>query len=152
MHSDTRRGTRTTPAGSHQVGASAETGPAWLAVLRDGGGWVIRPQKSALLGCDPDQLVRQVERLVAAGGRRFTIQLSAVDDIDGACIGGLARSYRIIHESGGTLRLTGLRPRVRRLIDLAGVTRWVSVEDEVHEPPPAIGGSGVHLLDVSRCA
>jgi anti-anti-sigma factor len=151
MHSDTRRGNETTPAGSHEVGVAAETGPAWLAVLRDDDGWVIRPLKNTLLGCDPDQFVRQVERLVAAGGRRFTIQLAAVDDIDGACVGGLARSYRIIHESGGTLRLAGLHPRVRALLDLAGVTRWVSVEDEIPGLGPAAARGG-HRLDVSRCA
>jgi len=134
------------------TGVSVGAGPEWLAVLRCGEGWVLRPLKSTLLCCDLDHLVIQVERLVEAGGRHFVINLSAVDDIDGACVGGLVRSYRIVRESGGSLRLSGVHPWVRKLIDLSGVSRFVPVDDQIHDPLPPTGETGVHLFAVSRCA
>jgi anti-anti-sigma factor len=134
------------------VGDPVVASPDWLAVLRNGESHVLRPLKPALLCGDLDHVVRRVEALVAAGGRHFVVHLSGVDDIDGACIGGLVRSYRIVRECGGSLHLAGLHPWVRRMIELAGVTRIVPVLDDASELECPADAPPVRVFHVSCCA
>jgi len=72
-------------------------------------------------------LVRSVSRLLAAGFRRCTIDLSAVDAVDSAGFGSLMGSVRKIEEAGGTAIVVCANPTVRRLFEIAGITRLVHV-------------------------
>lgn len=72
-------------------------------------------------------LARSVVRLLHAGLRRCTFDLSAVDAVDSAGVGALMGSIRKVEEVGGTAVVVCANPTIRRLFEIAGITRFVRV-------------------------
>ncbi len=99
-----------------------------VAVVSRGEVQIIRPQGARLFHPHLGALVREVRHLVDLGARKLVIDLGEVTDIDGASIGGLVELYRLLSEKGGSVRLTGLRPWVRKMLDMTGIPRVVPVD------------------------
>jgi anti-anti-sigma factor len=72
-------------------------------------------------------LARSVTRLVQAGLRRCTFDLSGVDAVDSAGVGALMGSIRRLEEAGGTAVLVCRNPTIRRLFEITGIARLVRV-------------------------
>jgi len=72
-------------------------------------------------------LMRAIRRLLQSGLRRCILDLTAVDAVDSAGFGTLIGSVRKIEEAGGTSIVVCANPTVRRLFEIAGVTRFVPV-------------------------
>lgn len=54
------------------------------------------------------------------------LDASAVTEVDAAGLGALAHAYRTVAERGGSLRLVGLRPELRRLVEVTGLDRTLA--------------------------
>jgi anti-anti-sigma factor len=67
----------------------------------------------------------EVRQRVEGGASRLLVDLTAVSWIDSASIGCLMDVHRLLQERGGSLRLTGLQPRVETLISMTGVQKVV---------------------------
>jgi len=102
-----------------------------VAVVSRGEVQIIRPQGTRLFYPHLGSLVREVRHLVDLGARKLVIDLGAVNDIDGASIGGLVELYRLLRQKGGSVRLTGLRPWVRKMLEMTGILRVVPVDQGV---------------------
>ena len=104
-----------------------------VAVVSHGEVQIVRPRGSRLLYPQLGSLVREVRQLVDLGARQLVIDLGAVNDIDGASIGGLVELYRLLRQKGGSVRLTGPRPWVRKMLEMTGIPRVVPVDRGVAE-------------------
>lgn len=74
-------------------------------------------------------LKEKVEALLAGGSRRLLITLDGVDYIDSTGVGELVSTFITIRNSGGTLRLSGARPRIRDLLAVAKLDTILDVHD-----------------------
>ncbi len=87
----------------------------------------------------------QVKQRVEGGARLMVMDLSAVSYLDSASIGCLMDVHRLLQEKGGTLRLSGLQPRVETMISMTGVHKIVPLhrdeEDALAAFAPAPGGA-----------
>jgi anti-sigma B factor antagonist len=104
-----------------------------VAVVSRGEVQIIRPQGTRLFYPHLGSLVREVRHLVDLGARKLVIDLGAVNDIDGASIGGLVELYRLLRQKGGSIRLTAPRPWVRKMLEMTGIPRVVPVDRGVAE-------------------
>jgi anti-anti-sigma factor len=67
------------------------------------------------------------EHLEKAAPRNLVLNLSEVAYLDSPAHGCLFEIYRFVKERGGTVRVVGLQPRVRRMASLVGLTRAFEV-------------------------
>jgi anti-anti-sigma factor len=70
----------------------------------------------------------RVESLLQSGVRRVLLDLSGVSSIDAAGVGELTHLVTTSVAAGGVLEIAGMSPRVRRVLDVTGVLRLMTVE------------------------
>jgi anti-sigma B factor antagonist len=75
----------------------------------------------------------EVRAILEDGPRNLVLDLEAVSYIDSATIGCLVEIHRLVADLGGALRLSGLRPRVRGMLSMTGVDRFLEVYDDEAE-------------------
>jgi anti-anti-sigma factor len=63
----------------------------------------------------------RVESLLRSGVRRVLLDLSGVSNIDAAGVGELIHIFNAAVAAGGVLEIADMSPRVRRVLDVAGV-------------------------------
>lgn len=85
----------------------------------------------------------EVRRLVEGGARKLLIDLSAVTYIDSASIGCLMDVHRLLQEQSGSLKLSGLQPRVETMISMTGVHKIIAIHREEQDALEDFG-SGHH--------
>jgi len=61
------------------------------------------------------------------GARRLLVDLTAVSYIDSASIGCLMDVHRMLQEKSGSLRLSGLQPRVETMLSMTGVHKIIEI-------------------------
>ena len=66
----------------------------------------------------------QIQKLLAAGDRKFLLNLSDVDYIDSSGLGELVTSFTTVRNQGGLLKLLNL---TRRVQDLLQITKLLTV-------------------------
>jgi anti-sigma B factor antagonist len=85
----------------------------------------------------------EVRQRVEGGARKVLIDLGSVSYLDSASIGCLMDVHRLLQEKGGSLRLSGLQPRVETMISMTGVHKIVPLHREEEEALAGFGqGSG----------
>jgi anti-anti-sigma factor len=78
-------------------------------------------------------LVRMVRRLLDDGRRRLLINLQYVSYVDSTGIGEIVGAFTRVDQAGGTLKLCGVSPRIRELLQattLDAVIEAFTAEDE----------------------
>jgi len=75
----------------------------------------------------------QVRERVDGGARRLLIDFSPVRYIDSACVSCLMELHQLLQARGGSLRFSGMQPRLERLIAMAGVDRIVRLHRDEDE-------------------
>jgi anti-sigma B factor antagonist len=106
---------------------------------------VVRVQEAKLTYPVLASFFSEVRQRVEGGARRVVIDLGAVGYLDSASIGCLMDVHRLLQEKGGSLRLSGLQPRVETMISMTGVHKIVPLhrdEDEALAGFRASGGAG----------
>ena len=101
---------------------------------------VVRVQEAKLTYPVLASFFSEVRQKVEGGARQVLIDLGAVGYLDSASIGCLMDVHRLLQEKGGTLRLSGLQPRVETMISMTGVHKIVPLHREEED---ALAGFGV---------
>jgi anti-anti-sigma factor len=71
---------------------------------------------------------------IESGVRELVIDLSDVHTIDSASLGCLMDVCRIMSEVNGEVKLVGLQERVRAVVTMVGMTRYIEVHDQGAQP------------------
>ena len=103
---------------------------------------VICPLGTRLLDAQLQGLVGEARALVASGVRKLVIDLRHVRDVDGASIGALVETYRLLRAHRGWLRLSGLHPWVRRMVDLSRIGRVVPIDEALSDALASLRTAG----------
>jgi anti-anti-sigma factor len=61
------------------------------------------------------------------GARKLLVDLTVVSYIDSASIGCLMDVHRMLQEKAGSLRLSGLQPRVETMLSMTGVHKIIEI-------------------------
>ena len=98
---------------------------------RMSGDVVVLDVKGHMTLAEPESLLfAYVSRLARENGRRkFLVNLSELTFIDSVGIGEIVRSYTHLAEQGGTLKLCGVRPRVRDVIEVTHLDSVIRMFD-----------------------
>jgi anti-anti-sigma factor len=130
-----------------------------VAVLHDGDGYLLRllqeppcyPRLDAAArearrviaeGARRLAIDREARRVIAEGARRLAIDLTPVRELDGASIGELIGIREQLARQGGSLRLLGVHPWVRHMLEIAGVLRFVGVDADLSRAPQPVALTG----------
>lgn len=81
----------------------------------------------------------EVRQLVEGGALKLVIDLQAVSYIDSASIGCLMDIHRLLQDKAGSVRLSGLQPRVETMLSMTGVHKIISIHREEAEALKAFG-------------
>jgi anti-anti-sigma factor len=93
------------------------------------------------LGCmSADALRQTVYSLLARGHRTILVNFANVARIDAAGLGTLAQVHRLATIVGAVVTLTNIHPRVRELLDLAGLAACFDISasecEALEDPEP----------------
>jgi anti-sigma B factor antagonist len=87
----------------------------------------------------------EVQHVVESGVRKVVIDLETVIYIDSVFIGCLIDIHRLLEHRGGTLKVSGLQPRVEIMLSMTGVHKVVDIHAKESDALAAFGrnrGSG----------
>ncbi len=73
-------------------------------------------------------LSERVHALLLGGERRILLDLERLDDIDAGGVGELVRAFNTTSAAGGVLWIAHASRRVRQLLDVAGVSQFMTDE------------------------
>jgi len=73
------------------------------------------------------RFARSMTRWLERGNRECIIDMSAIEAVDSSGFGSLIAAVRKVEEAGGATTVVCTNPTVRRLFEVAGVTRLVPV-------------------------
>ena len=86
-----------------------------------------------LMGQDCRDVDREIERHIAENEKRLVFDLSAVDHIDSGAVGQIVKSFTKLKQSGGTLRLAGVRGMVEGVLRMTHLDRVIEIFPGVTE-------------------
>jgi anti-anti-sigma factor len=110
-----------------------------LAVETHGEAQIARVEETKLTYPVLSSFFADIRQLVEDGARRVLIDLSAVSYVDSASIGCLMDIHRLLQDASGTLRLSGLQPRVETMLSMTGVHRIIDIHKDEAEALAAFG-------------
>lgn len=107
-----------------------------------------RPHRTLVVGGGPDhdwpELVAEVEAALAAGRRRFLMDLDRVPWMDSRGLGRLVALWKLVQEGGGTLAVVCGSERIRNILRIAqldDVLRpWATMAEAFQAFPVATDG------------
>lgn len=92
-------------------------------------------------GRDCQRIQEEIELLIRENPKRVIFDLSGVHYIDSAAVGCIVRSFVRLRNSGGTLRLAGVKGMVEGVLKLTHVDKLIGVYptamDASQDSPPA---------------
>ncbi len=110
-----------------------------LAFEEQGDVTVVRVQEAKLTYPLLASFFSEVRQRVEGGARQVLIDLGAVSYLDSASIGCLMDVHRLLQDRGGSLRLSGLQPRVETMISMTGVHKIVPLHRDEEDALAAFG-------------
>src|SRR5215470_8142067 len=84
-----------------------------------------------ILGGETEMLEAAVERLIAGSQKTIVLDIAALDYMDSAGVGMLVACLTTTKKAGGTLKVAGANPRIRRILSMTGVDSLMSLYDSV---------------------
>jgi anti-sigma B factor antagonist len=100
---------------------------------------VVTLSGSMTLGSSLKMVESQVRQALSDEVAHLVIDLSAVDFVDSAGLGVIVHTYGLMSEKGGTLRLCGVQPRVRSLLQMTRTESFLSIDAGREESLAALG-------------
>ena len=113
-----------------------------LAFDEKGDVTVVRVQEAKLTYPVLSSFFSEVRQRVEGGSKRVLIDLARVSYLDSASIGCIMDVHRLMQERSGSLRLSGLQPRVETMISMTGVHKIVALHREEQDALAAFSASG----------
>lgn len=111
-----------------------------LQVEAKGDVHVVRVKEAKLTYPVLSSFFAEVRQLVEGGSRKVLIDLSLVTYVDSASIGCLMDIHRLLADKSGSLKLSGLQPRVETMLSMTGVHKIIDVRREESEALAAFSG------------
>jgi len=110
-----------------------------LSVARNRDVKVVRVQESRLTYPVLADFYAEVRQIVEEGAQRLVIDLEAVTYIDSAAVGCLIDIHNLLERRDGTLRLSGLQPRVETMLLMVGVQKVMHLDRKEADALAAFG-------------
>jgi anti-sigma B factor antagonist len=110
-----------------------------LSVARNRDVNVVRVQESRLTYPVLATFYAEVRQIVEEGAHRMVIDLEAVIYIDSAAVGCLIDIHNLLERRDGTLRLSGLQPRVETMLLMVGVQKVMHLDRKEADALAAFG-------------
>jgi anti-anti-sigma factor len=101
-----------------------------LAVEEKGDVRIVRVKEAKLTYPVLSSFFAEIRQLVEGGARKLVIDLRAVSYIDSASIGCLMDIHRLFQEKAGSVRVSGLQPRVETMISMTGVHKIIEIHPD----------------------
>src|SRR5690348_1396966 len=95
------------------------------------GAAVITISGRLILGGETEKLEAAVDKLVAENHKTIVLDLATLDYVDSAGVGMLVASLTAVKKAGGTLKVAGANPRIRRILSMTGVDSMMSLYESV---------------------
>jgi anti-anti-sigma factor len=89
----------------------------------------------------------EMRRIVDGGARKVVIDLEAVAFIDSPSIGCLLDIHRLVEDSEGVVKLTGLQPRVQTMLFISGLQRVLGIQPGTMDALALFGVPAAGSLD-----
>jgi anti-anti-sigma factor len=99
-----------------------------LSVERHGDVRVVRVEEAKLTYPVLSSFFGEMRRIVDAGARQLIIDLEAVAFVDSPSIGCLLEIHRLLEDREGSVKLTGLQPRVQTMLFISGLERVLGIQ------------------------
>lgn len=77
--------------------------------------------------------------LVESGKRKIVMDFTEVEYIDSFAVGFVMDMYRRASGHNGELKLTGLKPRVRKILTITRVDKVIGIHDKIDDALEAFG-------------
>lgn len=106
---------------------------------------IVRVNEAKLTYPVLSSFLAEVREIVEDGARKLIIDLEGVTYIESASIGCLIDIYWLLKDRDGALKLSGLQPRVEKILSMTGVHKMVDVYREEAEALAAFGPKGLLL-------
>ncbi|HEY2861432.1 MAG TPA: STAS domain-containing protein [Terracidiphilus sp.] len=90
---------------------------------------------SLTLGPSLSDLDAQIRHLVEGNVRELTLNLGGIDYADSRGLGLIVQAHGLLKARDGSLRLTGVRPRVMELLRLTAVDTVIAIDLHPTLPP-----------------
>ena len=78
-----------------------------------------------------------IQSAVADGALRVTLDLTSVSIVDSSGLGTLVGNAQTLKSMGGSISLVGMRPRLKRVLEITGLCRYFDIDtcmdEELHE-------------------
>ena len=110
-----------------------------MAVEPSGDARIVRVKTAKLTYPVLSSFFEEVRAVLEDGTRKLVLDLAAVSYIDSETIGCLVDIHRLVSDLGGALRLSGLQNRVRKMLSMTGVDRFLEVYDLEAEALASLG-------------
>jgi anti-anti-sigma factor len=99
-----------------------------LSVEQHGDVRVVRVEEAKLTYPVLTSFFGEMRRIVDAGARQLIIDLEAVAFVDSPSIGCLLEIHRLLEDREGSVKLTGLQPRVQTMLFISGLERILGIQ------------------------
>jgi anti-anti-sigma factor len=98
---------------------------------RIGSRLVLSPQESLYGGGAAEAFERHLQQLFRSGYRNLVVDLSGVPSMDSAGVRALVRGHTSAQRVAGSLRIAGLSPAVRQMVELSRLAGVLEIYDSV---------------------
>jgi anti-anti-sigma factor len=98
---------------------------------RIGSRLVLSPQESLVGGGAAEAFERHLQQLFRSGYRNLVVDLSGVPSMDSAGVRALVRGHTSAQRVAGSLRMAGLSPAVRQVVELSRLAGVLEIYDSV---------------------
>jgi anti-anti-sigma factor len=98
---------------------------------RIGSRLVLSPQESLVGGGAAEAFERHLQQLFRGGYRNLVVDVSGVPSIDSAGVRALVRGHTSAQRVAGSLRIAGLNPAVRHVVELSRLAGVLEIYDSV---------------------
>ncbi len=92
---------------------------------------------------DGDRINEEIDLLLRQNKTRVIFDLSGVHFIDSAAIGVFVRNFTLLRDSGGSLRLVGVKGMVKGVLEMTNINKVIGMYATIEEacqdssPPPS---------------
>ena len=99
-------------------------------IRKSGDVTIVDLEGRAIIGASSDLLARELERLLQSGARKLLVNLTGVTQVDSSGISTLVRAFVTLGRSGGSLKLLGVRGRVRGVLSVTRLLKAIPNFDD----------------------
>ncbi|HEV2420705.1 MAG TPA: STAS domain-containing protein [Candidatus Acidoferrales bacterium] len=85
-----------------------------------------------LMGPDCRQMEKEIEQLVRANQKRVILDFTGVFQIDSAGVGQVVKSFTSVKDSGGKMRLAGVKGMLDGVFRMMQVHKVIEIFPDVH--------------------